>query len=208
MSSTAIAPAANNPFAGYISQIDAISIDDVVGEARLGGLNFRNAQPTIESLKDFVEQVRFLDGTAMPSRMLAKATSAFQEVLNTIQQIKNFDATNYGGNPTARQNLIQQLSSGYETLLEATVPVLLYSNFRSSGIKAAQASTYALLAEVEKRRDDVVHVVNDATELLRGKRSCPQRSQLQDMEPSLRMKPETMKRPRTNGYGLLAFSQV
>lgn len=107
MGLAAIAQAANNPLAGYISQVDAISIDDVVGEARLGPtVNFRDARPTLESIRDLVDQLRFLDGTGMPNRTLGKTSTAFQEILNTIQQIKNFDVGNYGGNPSARQNLI------------------------------------------------------------------------------------------------------
>lgn len=171
MSSSATPVSANNPFAGYISQIDTISINDVVGEARLGpGLSFHEARPSLEVIKDFADQLRFLDGTGMPTRALGRASSAFQELLGAIQQIKNFDISRNGGNPNARANLVQQLRNGYDNLVDAALPVLLYGNLRSSGIKNAQANTYALLADIEKQRNEIVTVVNEAKDLLSGQK--------------------------------------
>jgi hypothetical protein len=171
MSSPATLSPVNNPFAQYISQIDAISIDDVVGEARLGpGLSFREAGSLLESIKDLVEQLRFLDGTGMPTRMLGKGNTAFQEVLNSIQQMNGLNAIALSGNPNLRGSLVQELRSRYETLVDVTVPVLLYSNLRSSGIKNAQANTHALLADVEKQRNELVGVVNESKELLAGQK--------------------------------------
>lgn len=170
-SSAPAAPAVNNPLAGFISQIDAISIDDVVGEARLGpALSFREARPVLESIKEFVEQLRFLDGTGMPTRSLGKASAAFQELLNTVQQIKNFEVRNYGGGQDVRVSFTQQLRNGYDNLAESALPVLLYSNLRSSGIRNAQANTYALLAEIERQRNEVVGFVSEARDLLAGQK--------------------------------------
>jgi hypothetical protein len=171
MSSAASPSTLNNPLAGHISQIDAISIDDVVGEARLGaGLSFRDARQPLETIKEFVEQLRYIDGTGMPGRVLGKASSAFQEILNTVQQIKSYNPANYGGMPNLQATLAQQLRSGYENLVEAALPILLYSALRSSGIQNAQASTYALLADIEKQRKEVTGVVNEAKDLLAGQK--------------------------------------
>lgn len=171
MSSPETQPSADIPFAAYISQIDSISIDDVVGEARLGPeLSFRTARSPLQSLKEFVEQLRFLDGTGIPAGMVGKGSSAFQEVLGTIQQMKSFSAANYSGNTNIRYSLSQELSKGYEKLVEATVPVLLYSEFRSSGIKSAQAKTYALLLDFEKQRNELIGAVKEANDLLAGQK--------------------------------------
>lgn len=171
MSSPERSSSANNPFAGFISQIDAVSIDDVVGESRLGpGLSFAQARSTLESVKDFVEQMRFVDGTWIPARMVQKASSASQEILNSVQQMNGFNVASYGGNPNYHSSLIQELRTRYEILVEAAVPILLYSNFRASGINEAQAKTYTLLEEVEKQRDEVVRVASQAKELLAGQR--------------------------------------
>lgn len=161
----------NNPFAGFISQIDAISVDDVVGEARLGpGLSFGQARPPLQSIKDFVGQLRLLDGAGAPSRMIGRGTNACQEILNAVQQMRSLNAIALGGNPGLRGSLVQQLTSGYDNLVEATLPLLLYGNLHSSGINDAQARTYALLAEVEKQRDEVVSIVNETKELLAGQK--------------------------------------
>ena len=171
MSSAATPSNTNNPFSGFISQIDAISIDDVVGEARLGaGLSFRDARAPLELIKGFVDELRYIDGTGMPGGVLAKANSAFQEILNTVQQMRNFNVVNYSGNPSIQGSFIQTLRGAYEKLVEAALPVVLYSNFRSSGIKNAQANTYALLADIEKQRKEIAGVVNEAQELLAGQK--------------------------------------
>lgn len=170
MGSTAATPAVNNPLAGYITQLDAISVDDVVGEARLGpGLCFQEARSPFEAIKEFAEQLRYLDGTGMPTRALGKAINAFQELLNAIQQIRSFDLNNYG-NQNYRVTLIQQLKDRYDSWAEATLPILLYSNLRSSGIKAAQSNIYAVLDDIEKQRNELSGVVNEARELLAGQK--------------------------------------
>ena len=161
----------NNPFSGFISQIDGTSIDDVVGEARLGpGLSFRDARIPLESVKDYIEHLRYLDGTGLPARMVQKGNSAFQELLVAIQQMRNFNVVNYGGNPNMQSSLIQTLRMRCEDLVEATLPVLLYGSLRSSGIQKAQATTLGLLAEIEKQRSEMVGVVNEAKELLAGQK--------------------------------------
>ena len=171
MSSVETAMLTNNPFAGFISQIDTISIDDVVGETRLGAvLSFKEARPTLESIKDFVEGLRFVDGTGMPGSVSGKTTTAFQEIITTIQQIKGYNVQNVGGNTNVRWHLIQQLSSGYEKLVDAALPAILYSNFRTSGIKNAQASIYALLNDMERQRKELAGVVNEARDLLAGQK--------------------------------------
>jgi hypothetical protein len=171
LSSPEIPLAKNNPFATFITQIDAISIDDVVGEARLGqGLSFHEARSPLQSIKNFVEELRFLDATGMPSQLLGKSITAFQNVLNSIQQIKTFNIQNYSGNPGVRSSLVQELSRAYENLVESAVPILLYGALRSSGIKTAQAQTHAVLAEVERNRKQLDSVVNEAKELLAGQK--------------------------------------
>ena len=170
MSSTATLPPINNPFAGFISQIDAISIEDVVGEARFGSaISFRDARGPLQSIKEFVEQMRFLDGTGLPSGMIARPSASFQRILSSIQQIKNFSPANYG-NPNLAGSMVQELRTGYDNLVEETVPILLYSEFRASGIKNTKQKTYDLLAEVEKQRNELVSLVNESKELLAGQK--------------------------------------
>jgi hypothetical protein len=165
-SSAPLAPAVNNPFAGYISQLDAISVDDVVGEARLGpGFSFQDARTPMESIKEFVEQLRFLDGTGLPNRLVGKCSTPFQQLLDTIRQIKDFNIANFS-NQNYRLSLIQQLRDGNDNLVEAAVPVLLYGNLLTSGIKTAQANTHAILAEIDKQRGELVGVVKEAGDLL------------------------------------------
>ena len=171
MSSPEAPPSANSPLWPYVSQIDEISIEEVVGETRLGsGLSFRGAESPLRSIKEFAEHLHLLDCTGMPTRMLGKCTSALQEVLSTIQQMRIFNPANYAGNPNMRNSFVQQLNDGYEKLAEAAVPVLLYSELRSSGIKSAQARAYDLLAEIEKQRNELTGAVNESKELLAGQK--------------------------------------
>ena len=168
MSSPAIS--ANNPFAAFISQIDAISIEDVVGEARFGSaISFREARVPLQSIKEFVEHMRFLDGTGLPSGMIANPSSAFQRILTSVQQIRGFSPQNYG-NPNLAASMIQELRNGYDNLVETSVPALLYSEFRASGIKNTKQKTHDLLAEVENQRNELAALVSESKELLAGQK--------------------------------------
>jgi hypothetical protein len=170
MSSPGIAEAVNNPFAQYISQIDAISIEDVIGEARHGtAISFSQARMPLELIKSFAEQLLFLDGTGLTNRILSKGNSAFQEILTTVQQIREYNPSNYA-NRGLQVNLVQSLSTQYDNLVEAVLPALLYSNLRSSGIRTAEAKTYGALAEIEKHRDELATLVNESKELLAGQK--------------------------------------
>jgi hypothetical protein len=170
MSSHEIQEAVNNPFAEYISQIDAISIEDVLGAARHGtAISFSQARVPLELIKSFAEQLRFLDGTGLPYRTLAKSNSAFQEILTTVQQIRNFNPSNYA-NTNLQGNMVQSLTNQYDNLVEVVLPALLYSNLRSSGIRTAEVKTYEALAEIEKQRNELAILVNESKELLAGQK--------------------------------------
>jgi hypothetical protein len=160
------APAVNNPFAPYISQIDSMSIEDVVGDARHGAaMSFKEARQPLELIKSFVDQLRFLDGTGLPNRPISKGNSAFQEIVQAVQQIRNFNPSNYG-NSNLQRTLIQQLFNGYDNLVDAVLPLLLYSNLRASGIKSAEANIYQVLADVQKQQSETERLVNESKDLL------------------------------------------
>ena len=170
MSSSATPLPVNNPFAGFISQIDAVSTEDLVAETRLGsGYSFSNARSLFESIKEFVEQLRPLNGVGTPTRMVGKVNTAFQQVLSTIQQIKSYTPSNYS-NQNQRGLLIQELQNGYDNLVEVTVPVLLYDQLLSSGIKNTQAEMRSLLEGIDAQRDQLAGVVNESKELLAGQK--------------------------------------
>jgi hypothetical protein len=161
---------ANNPFAGYISQIDAISIEDVVGEARFGSaISFRDARGPLQLIKEFTAQMRFLDSTGLTSGMIANPSSAFQRIINSVQQIRSFGPQNYG-NQNLANSMVQELRIGYDSLVEAAVPVLLYSEFRASGISNTKQKTHELLAEVENQRKELGDLVSESKELLAGQK--------------------------------------
>ncbi len=90
---TAAAPShLNNPFANYISQIDALSIEELIGETKLGAAyNFRDLKPVLEEIKDFADQLRFVDASGMAGRTVGKVSVCFQQLFNNIQQIRSFN---------------------------------------------------------------------------------------------------------------------
>lgn len=157
----------NNPFNGYISQIDAISIDELVGETRLGPtLSFQGSRQTFESIKEFIDEIRSLDSLWVPGRMIGRADAAFQEITNLLQQMNTFTINNHLGNQALRGNLTQQLGNKFEELVEATIPILWFSNYRSSGIKDTQLKTAALLKDIEEQKTEISGVVGESRELL------------------------------------------
>ena len=98
--------------------------------------------------------------------MIGRANAAFQEIINLMQQIKTFAPSNNQGNPSLRGNLTQQLGNKYAELVEATIPILWFSNYRSSGIKDAQLKTATLLKDIEEQKTKISSVVGESRELL------------------------------------------
>jgi hypothetical protein len=166
----------NNPFANYISQIDAISIEELIGETRLGAAySFRDLKPVLEEIKDFTDQLRYIDASGMAGRAVGKVISSFQELINHIQQIRVFNPVNFGGNiPSIIASYNQQLRSSYDNLFDAAVPVLLYSNLRASGMKHAEARAAELLAAAEKQNNEQTTILGAAKDLLANQKKFAQ----------------------------------
>jgi hypothetical protein len=175
MGTAAIPSHVNNPFASYISQIDAISIEELIGETRLGPANsFSNLRPVLEEIKEFADQLRYVHASEMAGRTVGKAGSCFQELLNNIQQIRTFNPANSAGNPNMRGILIQQLRTSYDNLFDAALLVLLYSNLRSSGMKDVAARAAELLAAAERQNNEQTAILGAAKDLLANQKKFAQ----------------------------------
>jgi hypothetical protein len=166
----------DNPFAQYISQIDAISVEELIGEARFGpAFSFRDLKPVLEEIKNFSDQLRYFDASGIAGRTLGKVNSCFQELLSNIQQIRAFNPANYGGdNSSLRASFNQQLRNSYDSLFDAALPVLLYSNLRSSGMKNAEVRAAELLAAAEKQNNEQTAILGAARDLLANQKKFAQ----------------------------------
>jgi hypothetical protein len=165
---TAATPSyANNPFARQISQIDTFSIDELVGETRLGPSNsFRDAKELFERIKALADDLRYADLAGVPEGTAGRVVQQFQEVVKTFQQIKALIPSNLGNYEVTRANYIQSIRNNYQGLFEASIPLLLYSSLRSSGIKNAESRAAELLATAEKQNNEQIAIVSAAKDLL------------------------------------------
>jgi hypothetical protein len=167
----------NNPFANYISQIDAISIEELIGEARFGAAySFRDLKPVLEEIKEFAGQLRYIDTSGMAGRTVGKVSSCFQELFNNIQPIRSFNPANYGGGnyPNIIATYNQQVRNSYDNLFDAALPVLLYSNLRLSGMKNAEVRTSEILATLEKRISQQLAILTESEAMLASQKKFTQ----------------------------------
>lgn len=157
----------NNPFSGLITQIDDFSIEKVVGEARLGpSLCFREARPTLESLVDFMDKLRSIDGTGLPERLQSAVTSDLQEAIAVLTQMQNTKTENVISNPGYTSGLTQQIRNTYDKLVTSSVPVILYSALSSSGIENLLQSVLSLKKDIQEKVEAQNSIVEQAKDLL------------------------------------------
>jgi|GEM_PF-1145339 len=157
----------NNPFSGLITQIDAFSVETVIGETRLGtAFCFLAAKPTLELLINFMNRLRPIDGIGLPGRMQSTITSDLQEIIRLLTQMQNTRVENVINNQGYISNLTQEIKNLYEKLIADAVPAILYSALLSSGIESTQQEVLAIRKEIQEKVDAQNVIVENAKDLL------------------------------------------
>jgi len=147
-----------------VKDISKLSVDELVGKARLGDLSFEAAEPMIRRILAIISELRELPLALLPENTIRNLLSLVKQANERLSNIKSFSAAQAENPGQARQGMIKTLRDTHEGLFNSLAPSIAY--LRTSP---------DLLRAIEARASEASQLVSEHAKAVEGRLSGTQK---------------------------------